>query len=253
MKAQRVCGCQSETPLQKQHYTALWNRFHVVSSRALDRRAALARRAPRRFAPLRSSRERRLRQTKFVQQVLLGAGYAEAVRKAGYKDVKDPHVAAWELRQNPKIRAAIAAGLQKLQLSREELVRIVERIAEANPKEYYDEDGNLINIRKLPDDLARAIKKVKLGEFGTEIELHSPLEAVTLLAKLHRLIGEYGNVPSGPLVNIDARGLTQGGMDALRRTLAGEVLNTAVATELTAIERPGALRSARPTDQKAAW
>jgi hypothetical protein len=62
----------------------------------------------------------------------------------------------------------------------------------ANPKEYYDEDGNLINIRKLPDDLARAIKKIKPGEFGTEI-LHSPLEAATFLAKIHRLFGEFGD------------------------------------------------------------
>ena len=39
MKVPGVCGCQSETLLQKQHNTALWNRFHVISSRAPDRRA----------------------------------------------------------------------------------------------------------------------------------------------------------------------------------------------------------------------
>jgi hypothetical protein len=88
-----------------------------------------------------------------------------------------------QIRRNPKIRAAINAGLQKLQLSREEIIRAAERILEANPKDLFDENGGF-NIAKLPDDLARTIKKIKPGEFGTEVELHSPLVAATLLAKL---------------------------------------------------------------------
>jgi Terminase small subunit len=100
--------------------------------------------------------------------------------------------AATELRKNPKIRAAINAGLQKLQLSREEIIRAAERIVEANPKDLFDENGQF-DIAKLPDDLARVIKKVKQGEFGTEVEWHSPLEAATFLAKIHRLFGEFGD------------------------------------------------------------
>jgi hypothetical protein len=42
-----------------------------------------------------------VRQTKFVNAILLGASGGAAVRKAGYKDVKDPYAAASELRKNP--------------------------------------------------------------------------------------------------------------------------------------------------------
>jgi hypothetical protein len=115
---------------------------------------------------------------------------------------------ASEIRRNPKIRAAFNAGLQKLQLSREEIIRAAERILEANPKDPFDENGGF-NIAKLPDDLAQAIKKIKPGEFGTEVEMHSPLEAATLLAKLHRLFGEFGDPSERGNVSITIKQLLQ--------------------------------------------
>jgi hypothetical protein len=68
-----------------------------------------------------------------------------------------PYAAASVLRRNPKIRAAIEAGLKELQLSRQEIIRAAERILEANPKELFDETGGF-NIAKLGADMAQGSK-----------------------------------------------------------------------------------------------
>jgi phage terminase small subunit len=57
------------------------------------------------------------RQTIFVECILLGMTGAAAVRKAGYTKTKSAYAAASDLRRNPKIKAAIAAGLREMQLS----------------------------------------------------------------------------------------------------------------------------------------
>lgn len=132
-------------------------------------------------------RELNLRERLFVKYILEAKSGAEAARRAGYKPGRAREI-AYELRTKPHIRAAIKEGLQQMRLSPDEVVRELELIAIANPKDLLDAKGNYLSLSELPDEVARAVAKYEASDVGgsPRIQFYSKLQALQLLAKLHR-------------------------------------------------------------------
>ncbi len=92
---------------------------------------------------------------------------------------------------------------RKLEVSIERIAKEVARIAFYDPRELYDEAGQMIPLERLPEDIARAIagvdvKDIAVGKgeqrqvVGTvkKYRLASKIDALTLLAKWKRMISD---------------------------------------------------------------
>jgi phage terminase small subunit len=84
---------------------------------------------------------------------------AHKARRAGYaaKTAKSVETQAARLLANVGVRAAIDAALQKCAekypVTAEKVIPQLARIALANPRDYVDEAGEALDLRKLTDDL----------------------------------------------------------------------------------------------------
>jgi len=137
-----------------------------------------------------------------------------AARKARYKK---PHVAQYRLRKRALVDQAIRQELDKIvkdaQLTREGLVVKLRAFIYANPVDLIKENGPdgiiLKDLTKLPPELSAAIKKVTVNskersgtkgttrESSVNVELHDPLKAIELAAKMLHYLGEQVDVTSG--------------------------------------------------------
>ena len=106
------------------------------------------------------------RQNNFLLYLLMGISQQEAYEKAGYK-AKGPIAAsnASTLIRNPKFSkhykralAEIQAKIVKpLEVTRDRVLNEYAKLAFSNPKKFYDNDGNLIPIHELDDDIAACL------------------------------------------------------------------------------------------------
>lgn len=85
-------------------------------------------------------------------------------------------------------------------ITKAKLVLRVDRVGSANMRDYYDRDGKLIPINRLPRDLADAICEVKYDADGrVTYKLHDKNQANFTLLKL------FGEVPDEEEASKDAR------------------------------------------------
>ena len=82
-----------------------------------------------------------------VKEASLKAGYEE---KRGYVLLKKPDVKA-------RIKYLTAIQLTELDVTRERVLREQARIAFADPGQMLDEDGDLLPLHEMPEDIRRAI------------------------------------------------------------------------------------------------
>jgi hypothetical protein len=94
-----------------------------------------------------------------------------AAREAGYKGARH----GYKLLQIPKIRAEIARRLDgRLRgddLTAERTLEEIRRLAMSDITNYFDDEGRLLNLKYLPEDMRAAIASVKLNENGKIIDL----------------------------------------------------------------------------------
>lgn len=84
-----------------------------------------------------------------------------AYTKAGYTRNKEPALAAYRLKQKPRLKAAMAERealwQDHLEVTRAEVARELTRVAMFDPRKLFDEEGNLRPLHGLDDDTAGAI------------------------------------------------------------------------------------------------
>ena len=131
----------------------------------------------------------------------------------GFNSVKAARAAGWEhatpayaggLRRKPaieaRIRELLADQMDELQVDAVAVKRQLARIAFADPRGLFDDEGNLIPVHELDDDTAATIAgievEVKAGRDGApatrvvKIKRHNSLDALTFLGKHFKLIGD---------------------------------------------------------------
>lgn len=83
-------------------------------------------------------------------------------------------------------------------IDRYRILEDLRTVASASINDFFHIEGTSIRLKhedEIPKHLWRAVKKIKLNNFGfPEIELHSKQAAQTLLAKLHKMLSQELNV-----------------------------------------------------------
>ena len=100
------------------------------------------------------------RQQKFVLEYQIDQVATQAATRAGYS-AGTAHVQGSRLLSNVKVREAIAKTQAKAagnaEVTIERVLKEYARIAFLDPRDFYDADGRLLNIKDMPEDAARAI------------------------------------------------------------------------------------------------
>jgi hypothetical protein len=142
-------------------------------------------------------------QAKFVR-AYIECGDKRASALAVWPRSMRPVNEANRLLRMPKVRTAIARARGKMfddaAMSRSEILRELEYIARADPRDYFDDDGNPVKIHDLPDHAARAMGDMEFAILpgggvvvtGTK---SSKLKALEVLAKAAGLLDKETAAP----------------------------------------------------------
>jgi phage terminase small subunit len=144
------------------------------------------------------------RQRRFVTEYLADFNAARAAIRAGYRPTSARSTGSRSLR-NPLVRAAIAAAqaprLAALELTAEEVLRELARVARANLLDYMridDKGMPEVDLAGLTRDKAAAIRDIEVEEFGegksegrrVRLRMHDKLAALDRLARHYGLFRE---------------------------------------------------------------
>ncbi|MGH8220903.1 MAG: terminase small subunit, partial [Steroidobacteraceae bacterium] len=129
---------------------------------------------------------------------------AEALRRSGYTG-KRANDKAWRRMSRPEVRAAVAEREAQLiaasGANAVDVLKCLGALVRFNPKQLRDENGKLIPMHRLPDEVASAICGEKFDAAGNLIEYrtNSKNEAARTLAQHLKLIGNQLElkVPTG--------------------------------------------------------
>lgn len=117
----------------------------------------------------------------------------EAARMAGYAH---PNVAAWhDLLVNPSIRNRIRGALEAKGMCVEEVLARLSDCARASLDDVIDVDSDDPSIWRLNLNKAKrrgvlhTVASVKATKYGPEVRMHDPLEALSILARVHKMMG----------------------------------------------------------------
>ena len=141
-----------------------------------------------------------------------GGTFREIILKLGL----NVHQFLQRVEQTPEIKKMWKMAMERREETiRETFVSTHLNIIEADVRELYGEDGVLLEMNKLPDQVARVVKKVKYNKFGgvESIELYDKQRSVDSLRK--SLIaekagtGDHGGIFSDILRKADKRAAEQ--------------------------------------------
>jgi Terminase small subunit len=114
------------------------------------------------------------REREFVCEFLRSFNRTTAALKAGYTAKRADKVGS-KLLATPRIRNEIARRqgerLKKQELTAERTLEEIRRLAMSDITNYFDDEGRLLNLKYLPEDMRAAIASVKLNENGKIIDL----------------------------------------------------------------------------------
>jgi phage terminase small subunit len=139
------------------------------------------------------------RQRRFAEHYAASGNGAYSARRAGYSNKSDgARIAAQEVLSNPNV-VALVGELRKEHLSKIGVrpERVLEELASSafvDPRDAFDEDGNVLSIRRMPHRVRRAIKKIKVREHyckktgemtgrDVEVEFNDKLRANEILGR----------------------------------------------------------------------
>jgi phage terminase small subunit len=135
------------------------------------------------------------KQERFCNEYLIDLNVEKAAVRAGYAPKSASHH-SYLMMRNPKILERIQALSEarrvRMQLSQDEVVRELMKIAFADITDYanVEEDGGgtgqavtLKNTADLPVDKTGAVAGIRQGSKGIEIKLYDKLKALELLAR----------------------------------------------------------------------
>lgn len=110
------------------------------------------------------------KQKAFVQEYLLDLNATQAAIRAGYSENTASETGYENLRK-PQIVIAIQKAFQeraeRTQLTADRILAEIMKLSFINPKSLFNEDGDLLSIHEMPDDVACAIAAIDVGEVKT--------------------------------------------------------------------------------------
>lgn len=114
---------------------------------------------------------------RFVIEYLVDMNGKRAAIRAGYSPISAESTASTIL-SDPKVRAAVDAALeqraQEAGATMGEVMLLLTRIAKADLRRVVDEDGRVLPLHEIPEDLATAISSIEVDELFDTIESEGP-------------------------------------------------------------------------------
>lgn len=93
-------------------------------------------------------------------QAAINAGYSEkTARQIGYENLTKPYIVDY-------IQQLMEEREKRLEVSADRVVKELACIGFVDPKDLYDENGNLLPVHKLPENIRRAIANIKISSLG---------------------------------------------------------------------------------------
>ncbi len=106
-------------------------------------------------------------QDRFVQEYLLDLNATQAAIRAGYSE-KSAASQGERLLRNAEIKTAIDEALskraQRVEVKADDILRELMRIALADISQAYGDDGQLLKIKEMPEEIRRAIAGIETEE-----------------------------------------------------------------------------------------
>lgn len=124
------------------------------------------------------TKHRRLteRQYRFVHEYLVDLHGRDAAIRAGYSR-KGAAVAASKNLADERVRKAMREAMAdreaRTQISQDRIIKELAAVAFSDPRPFFDECGNLLPVKDLPDDLAAALSSMEIEQDrrGTMVRL----------------------------------------------------------------------------------
>lgn len=131
-------------------------------------------------------------QLRFANEYLVDSNAHQAALRAGYA-LKTATANAYKMLEQPAIKAYIEERRQhfltQIHVTQERVLAEYARIAFANMRDLYDEDNNLLPVRKVHPDLAAAVvsaetTQLKSGNRVTKLRLSDKRAALDSICKM---------------------------------------------------------------------
>ncbi len=123
------------------------------------------------------------KQSAFVAEYLIDLNATQAAIRAGYSERTAAVIGVENLRKlniNAAIQEAKQKRAERTEISQDRVLEEYAKLAFHNPQDFYDDQGNLIEVHKLPRDVAAAITSM---EVSVDAEGKSKLQKIKLADK----------------------------------------------------------------------
>lgn len=123
----------------------------------------------------------------FVREYLVDLNATKAAERAGYSP-KSAYAQGARLLKNAEVAASIAKHqakrAAKAEVTAEEVLRELKRIAFADPSKVLGANGYLLTMNDMPEEVRRTISSIDLsGDGGTKIKFWDKTKGLELLGK----------------------------------------------------------------------
>lgn len=115
------------------------------------------------------------KQQMFVREYLVDLNATQAAIRSGYSK-KTAQVQGAENLAKPMVQAALKEAMDerasRVELTADNVLRELRDLVFHNPKNYYDQNGQLLAVKDMPDEVAKTIHSVKIlkTEFNASAE-----------------------------------------------------------------------------------
>jgi phage terminase small subunit len=100
------------------------------------------------------------REERYAEEFLVCRNKTVAARRAGFSDRSSAQI-GWEIHNKPHVKAYIRKRteevLKRLDIQQEDIIRGLLHVADLDPADMFDTNGNMLAIRDLPPEVRRAI------------------------------------------------------------------------------------------------
>lgn len=159
------------------------------------------------------------RQERFCLEYVVDLNATQAAIRAGYKEGTAGQTAGENLKK-PQIKKKItqlqAEIAKRTQITADMVVRELAAIGFADVRECFDQHGNILNPKKLPDSISRVVAGIDLIEVKKDVKVKKLKlwNKVAALESLAKHLGMYQQDSGATAININVIDAKQGAADA---------------------------------------